>query len=385
MPPAKSVLYSLPYLILAAFYLLLALNYSASPSKNKRIICIVLFFLFFGLRGFVAWDWHSYYPLFEDLQPLYGNVKKNFEFQGDVGFTLFATIIRTFTSSYQIFIAINVFIDCIVLNVIFKRYSTNYPLSFAIYLFVCMAMQMDTLRSLKAMELFLLAIPSIQERNLKTFLIIILLSISFHASAILYLPCYWILNRYFNKKYIIIYLLFINLIYLLQVPFLAKILIGLGSLIGGRIEYLVQLYLNSDLYSASRGITPSYIERLLTSILIILYYDKIIGGRRGNIVFLNMMLIYFGVVLLGSEMTIIETRVGAMFIFAYTIIWPAILFAIKRFNNYKVIMTWFYILCLVFISLRTNNIMYKYENQLTGSSTYSERARIFDYYSNINK
>ena len=70
-----------PYIISSLFLTVLSLLeflYSNDLIKYKiRIICQLFFLFFFGFRGFVAWDWQSYYPLFvgTNMIETYGDVE----------------------------------------------------------------------------------------------------------------------------------------------------------------------------------------------------------------------------------------------------------------------------------------------------------------------
>lgn len=59
---------SLPYVVMVLFYAALAFvaHYKSDETIRLRIdgICILVFLFFFGLRGFVGYDWSSYYPEF---------------------------------------------------------------------------------------------------------------------------------------------------------------------------------------------------------------------------------------------------------------------------------------------------------------------------------
>ena len=71
MSPVYSVEYSIPYLLMSFIFLFLSYyEYRQGTNKSVRLICIVFFVLFYGLRGFVGWDWQGYYPSFELIDTL---------------------------------------------------------------------------------------------------------------------------------------------------------------------------------------------------------------------------------------------------------------------------------------------------------------------------
>ena len=60
--------HALPYIVLVILYGGLAVIYHQTEDARKRshleIACITIFLFFFGLRGFVFYDWLGYYPNF---------------------------------------------------------------------------------------------------------------------------------------------------------------------------------------------------------------------------------------------------------------------------------------------------------------------------------
>ena len=63
--------FSTPYILLLGFYGFMAWWYHASKSSKNHtwnvIACMVVTLLFWGFRGFIFYDWMSYYPLFQEI------------------------------------------------------------------------------------------------------------------------------------------------------------------------------------------------------------------------------------------------------------------------------------------------------------------------------
>lgn len=378
----SSVLYSIPYLFVLTIFLVCAV-WEYQKDNNKSIIhfvCAFTFLIFFGLRGFVGWDWSQYYPTYQALEPLWGDPASNF-LGGDVGYIAYSTLIRSITSNYHVFIFISVLIDVIILNAVLKRYSVNYALSFAVFMVVSLGMEIDTLRNVKSIMIFLLSLKYIEERKPWKYFALLSIAVLFHTSAVFFLPLYFFLCKKTSLKIFIAIFLIGNIIYLFQVPFIKPIVLGISNyIVGGRLGGMLEMYLGSELYASARGITISYLERFLTAILVMCYYNKLLKQKSSNVMFVNLFIIYITVALFMSEMNIILARVGALFVVSYWIIWPALAdcFALK--NNQRLYLASVILASYMFVAVRSMSVLYYYDNFLFGTMDYQERIDIFDEY-----
>lgn len=380
----SSALYTIPYLSVLTIFLICA--FWEYRSKNRinhiRVICITTFLLFFGLRGFVGWDWTVYYRIFNGIQPIFThNVWNNFALETDIGFIAYATIIKTIFADYHLFIFISVLIDIIILDWFVKKYSINYALSFAVFMSVSLSMEIDLLRNIKSIMVFMMALPAIENRKIVKYYLLNVIAILLHASAIVYLPLYFFLNKKFPRKIFISILVIGNIIFLLQIPIIKPILTIISEIIiGGRYGMMLSNYINSDIYASSFGLGLSYIERLLTMCMVAIYYDKILSLKPSNVLFVNLYAIYVIITLFFSDMKIIFVRGGLLFIFSYWIIWPALVNSIRLRNNKLIIKLAIPILLYLYVFQYSKSIMYRYDNILTGIDSYSQRRYVFDKY-----
>ena len=168
-----SIWYAVPYmLLLAAFYFLAYQEQRSIAAKRNRqtlhIWCGALFLFFFGLRGFVGWDWHSYYPLFESIPSLFHLSSSEFDTSEliEPGYIIYVAFVKLFTDNYHVFIFISVLIDFLLLHKIFKRYNRNVAFAFALFIGFSLTTEINLLRNIKAILIFLLALPYIRERRI---------------------------------------------------------------------------------------------------------------------------------------------------------------------------------------------------------------------------
>ena len=61
-------IFSLPYLLI--LFCFLTVNFLRCTIHRKYLISGGIFILFFGCRGFVGWDWYSYYEIYNQTSDL---------------------------------------------------------------------------------------------------------------------------------------------------------------------------------------------------------------------------------------------------------------------------------------------------------------------------
>lgn len=143
---------------------------------------------------------------------------------------------------------------------------------------------------------------------------------------------------------------------------------------------MTELYLESDLYGASRGISIGYIERFATSLLIIAYYNKLLAQKQSNVIFINMFGIFLVVVLVFNGISIIAERVGLLFLVSYWILWPALFCCFQRMSNRILFFSCICLYALLRITSITSNAIYKYENIVFQHDSQPERELIKERY-----
>ena len=101
------MIYSLPYIALVLFYAILSCVYvtvTDDMKRNIRILCVFVYVVFFGFRGFVGDDWTIYYPVFtEDIHV--GNFQEFVysleESPFEIGFTVLLIISKLIFDDYS--------------------------------------------------------------------------------------------------------------------------------------------------------------------------------------------------------------------------------------------------------------------------------------------
>lgn len=384
---------ALPYfVILFILYLIERKNHKclyATGKDNTHLLRSAYFILliFSGLRGFVYTDFASYYPFYEmigDLKDLpYVFLVKGWE----PGFIIYTYLCKLLVPNYFAWNFISTAIDLSLLYVFLKRYSPNQLLSLMIFFVMGFtALEFNVLRNAKAIFIFLISIKYIEERNLLKYSFAILLAFMFHTSAIFYWPLYFILNKRIPKK--ILWVVFVAglIILLFNIHILPESLINYMSFItedSDRFSRLSEHLSNEGESKISIGM----IERIITYLLVMKTYDNKMFQAKNRYIFSNMYVLFFIVWFYFSNMGTALQRFNYMFIPCYWILYPSwiecnrvnfpqgqMLISRKLAHNIRLFI-------IAFLFLRTmvmgdGNL--KYENVLTGASTFEQRMEYLD-------
>lgn len=384
-----SYLYSVPYLIFFFFLLLMMLKeftYLNQNRSRKSLDLIVLssLIIFFGLRGFVYTDWSLYYqfflklPTFEDWD--YWTLDDIvFDCGYEKGFILYSILIKSLFSNYFVWVFIGSVIDLVVIYKIISKNTKYHILAILVFfLFGGLTIEFNLFRNSKAIICFLLSVTYLQKRRLIPYLLWNILGCFFHISALLYLPLYFILNHRTNIKLIWVLFAIGNFIYLFQIPYLSGILQTIGNILGGRINGLVNFYMQNSHFSAGTGITIGYIERTISFVMLVLCYKR--NRNLFSQIYVNLYFLYAFVYLYCSEFMIITSRVPLLFIFSYTIIYPQIFACFTKLKAKTCFLVVFIIYAVLKLVESNDEVFSRYDNLLFGIEKYEERERIFRHF-----
>jgi len=405
---AFSYAYAIPYLAVFLVFVVLLfwefrqLNEGKEP-QYIRWAAIILFLFFFGLRGFVYTDWVIYAPLFEKLPTIgEGGLSKvlstdfSEEFLTDVsvgkaglelGFVYFTVFFKSIINNYFAFIFTNTLIDVILLNIFLKRYTKYYVLSIILFMvFGGFILEFNLLRNIKALLLFLVSLKYLQERRIVPYFLLNILGFFFHSSALIFFPLYFILNKQWPQW--LIWSIFIvgNIIFLLHIKYLEPITVTIADIMGGRMGVKARLYFASDFYSQAYGLGLGYIERVITFLVMILSQKKLKEQNAYNQIFINCFLLYFIIYFFFSEIMVAVQRLSVLFVFAYWILYPELLFSIKESVNKWILVIAILGYSTLKITQANSTISSRYDNLLFGIESFEDRStKIYNNYDALFK
>ncbi|GHV72039.1 capsule biosynthesis protein CapK [Spirochaetia bacterium] len=328
-------------------------------------------------------DWITYQTIYEVVPSLFSNFDyiEDF-FSGDrfasleIGYLIYNVICKTISPNFFFFQFISSLIDLIILYYFFKKYIPDrIVFGFLFFLvFSGVALEINLMRNVKAIMLFLISIKYIETRKLWPYMAINACGIMFHASSIVYLPLYFILNRSYSKILILSLFLAGCVIFLFSIKWIKGLIIPLAEMGNTRLSILVRIYLDSDLYSQSSGLSIGFIERNLTFIIFLIYHDKLVKNSNQNIIFLNCAFIYNFIYLFCSELYALIFRFPFLFVFSYWILYPRIYNILSR-KKQIIFLTILLFYSVTKLIVTYDTIGMSYKNVLFKHESY-EQARI---------
>ena len=370
------MIYSLPYIILALLFLIIWFFFE-KRGKNVSAFCSIIFIFFYGFRGFVAWDWMSYYTRFNLPVEFITDV-----YSSELGFAWTCIIIKSIFDNYHFFIFVLTIIDLWLLFKIFKRYAKrNIALMFFFFVVFYTPSEIDLLRNFKAILLFYFSLQYYIDRKYLKYILINLIGLSFHSSSIIYLVISFIIFRQLNRKLILLLFIIGNVLFLKQEGIFTLIFEKISSIYDiGIYQVLFDGYLNSDKFSSQYGVSFGYIERLISFVFVYKFYNLIISKDKKREPVINLFYSFIFINLYFSDLTIVVERMGNLFRFSYIILCPVIYDSINLKFLKKTYLGFIIIFSITRFHVFTNNIFYEYENILFGAKSYFERKALIEKY-----
>lgn len=202
-------------------------------------------------------------------------------FVGERGYVVINIIISFFTENRYIFILIYTAIIYILLFISLKKYAKNYPIALIFFMGLWFFFTFTYLRQVLGAAVVWLSIRYIIKRDLKYFILVLLIAWSIHKSAIIFFPVYFIPIKKYSQKYIISFMVAMIILGLSPIPNSLFNAYGDASIVEMRRDY-----------NASGGFRIAYFLEVGFFLYMILHYYKTIPNRAQNIVMLNLALLF---------------------------------------------------------------------------------------------
>ncbi|MDR2283078.1 MAG: EpsG family protein [Sphingobacterium sp.] len=377
-----SLEYGVPYVVVLLILFLCSILEQKkikgfNDHKKLKDFSFLLVLIFLGLRGFVASDWISYYQFFSDVPPILDNINSYLKIAGfEIGFVVLSSLIKTVYDNYFFYQFVNVLIDLLLLRILLNRYCRSYfVFGLAVYFAFCSEIEINMLRNVKAIMLFLISIQYIKQRNGLKFYAINILGLMFHYSAIFYFPLYFFIHKDLKKLYFVITVIGL-LVYFSQIKYIGAITEVIGNALGGAFKAKNDVYLTSE----ESGITLGVLYTIIPLFLTFKYYDRIVSYSSNNLIFVNLLFFYCFSTLFFSEILVFRGRFSALFAFSLSVILPLFYLIQKSDIHRKIFVNILLIIMVSKIALTNTPILNRYDNLIFGVSSYSERMIIIDAY-----
>ncbi|MBE6264393.1 MAG: EpsG family protein [Prevotella sp.] len=374
------MIYTIPYILLISFFFFLGIFYETTENRKTRqniaIATILVFFVFFGFRGFILSDWTSYYSYFYDCDISYiTNYKIGSAKYWEPAYTALNILCRAIFPDWQFLVFTCSLINTTLLLLFFRKRINNIPLALMLFVsFEGLGIMTNLMRNSIAILLFMNSLRFIKERKPIPYYAICLIAFGFHSSSILYFPLYFFFHRKLNKWVYLGVFIVCNIVFITKISIFLSIakLIGIDQIFASRVEAY------TEFYSKSTVISIGYLERLLTGGLIFCYYEKLHSIRKENTIFINAMVAYFILFFFFSEFEVLSKRMATLFSFGYWIIWYDLIHCFSIDNNRRLFKGFIYIYCVLKMVGMCHYADYDYDNVLFGAKSYQERLYLYN-------
>ena len=342
--------------------------------KRKHLLygSYTILLLFFGLRGYVYTDFTNYKPFF-DLIDGFNSLADVILFKGwEPGFVVYAALCKMLIPNYFAWNFISTIIDLFLLYKILERYSTNHLLSLMVFFVIgSAALEFNVLRNAKAIFIFLYALRYIEERRMWHYFAAIFIACLFHMSSVLFFPIYFILDKKWSKWVLITLCVVGAMIMILQFGFISNIVSRIPFADESRLQHLASYLDDASSYKSIFG----NVERIITMLIVIFFYDKLAKMNKGKYLFINMYVLLYISFSFCSESAVMVQRFQYMFIASFWILYPILIQYSKKKKN-----LWVYAFVVALLLMKLVIIAgdpnLEYENVITGVSDFDSKANI---------
>lgn len=337
----------LPYLIVLFFVMLIALFESKYLLRKAIIIPLLLLVILSSLRSNTIGTDSRTYTLAYDFR--YNPYNYGFDPNVEYGYQLLDSIILNFSYSYfwLFFVSSIIVIFCFLSTI--KKISINYLYSIYIYIsFGFYTFFFNGLRQGIAMAICFLGLPYLVEKRIVFYFLVVFIASTFHISALIMLPIYFLVNTKFRIEYKILGCFIISIL-------ASQIL----------ISYLAQGNIRYEHYTQEAEKSGGYITLLFYTLIgCFIYFSgkKIrnddINFNKFEQIFLCGLALVIPVAFLGTDPSGPQR---IMYYFVNTVIF-LIPYVLRRFNSiyFNLIFLILSIVYFILITVRFSNL-YPYQ------------------------
>ena len=288
------------YLYFIVFFLVVfAVHFSdAYPHRSKQILFLLFMMLalFVGMSDMLGgYDRYIYASLFDNIADItraggsYKDASIFTLYSSEIGYIGCNILISFITSNRYVFILLYTLIIYYLFYLSIKDYCINYTFGMILFMGLMFFFTFTYLRQMVGVGFAWFAIRYVYKKDLYKFIICVLVAASFHNSAIILFPLYFLPIKRFSQRSIII---------------IMSICLVLG--LSGGPSALFRLYGNvtdmqyrTDSYAEQEtGFRYEYIIEALVFLYFILKNYSLIPTTKKNIVLLNVSLGFCAILLL---------------------------------------------------------------------------------------
>lgn len=282
------------------FFLILYINVLATGEGYNKVrnltYSFILLAVFVGVSDMLGgYDRYIYGELFDNIADItrskasYADAYILSLYPKEIGYIYYNIILSYITANRYIFILLVTFTIYILYYFSIKSYCVNYPFAVMLFLGLMFFFTFTYLRQMLGVGIGWLSLQYIYKRKLYKFLGCVLVAASFHNSAIVLLPLYFIPMKRFKRKHIIWFMIFCLLLGLSGGP----------SALFRVYGEVADMHNRSDIYMEREiGFRYEYIIEAFVFLYIVLKNYTQIPTTKKDTVMLNALLGFCAILLL---------------------------------------------------------------------------------------
>lgn len=342
----------LPYFIPPFIALLGAIIYNRLTLDSRRIMYVIttITAIFFYCCVYMnGADWPGYELVFNEIT--WKNIdlissKSHFE----IGFCFLMLCFKTIGFSFFPFLIISKSFSLIVISNFLKKYaqkngeneSTNvFLLLLVFYLGNCMYLYVETIiRFSIALAIVVIAYKFLLKRRLFSYLLLISLAMTFHKSAIIMFPLYFLRKTYFSSK--IWVFIFISIIVLLSPEILLNAVYSLNAYIPPLYFIYLKGYLEYAFIRGTNILSVGNLVYMFFLCICLFYRRKFVSSFKDGEQLYLYLLIYFII----YYVTVYAGSIGRLSLYLRPVFIVVFISILSLIKFYKKLFICFFILFL---------------------------------------
>lgn len=277
------------------FVIAVTIYYSSAGSGiqtiQQKIALVAMLFslaIFVGISDMLGgYDRYIYGELFDYTADMVSDGIYNFaltpvaaEYTKEYGFQMYNVLLGAITDNRYIFIFITTCIIYVLLYQSIKDYCINYPFAIILFLGLWFFFSFTYLRQVMGATIAWLSVRYIIKRDLKRFLLVWFIAWSFHNSALVLLPMYFLPVRKFDRQKVIIVMI---------LAFILGMSGGPSALFSAYGEVDSE---RAGSVSNETGFRIAYFIEAVFFLFVILKRYNEIPLKNANVVLMNMALVF---------------------------------------------------------------------------------------------
>lgn len=363
---------------------------------------IAIIFLFFWLIAGLSYetgvDWLAYKFMYTNCYSLndafkFGSFYSTPGIVLEPGYSFLCSLAKTFHFNFWFFkFTISLFTSIFFFKAL-VRYTTNYYLVLLLYFgFIYLTLNMSGIRQALSLSIFFYSLKYIINKDLKSYILLILLASTIHISSIILLLFYFVLNKKLSSISIYICITVGIFFQVLKISLIRSLFIALANFFNNPFIVKFLLYSSKETVK-SNSLSISFLITIIVFILIVLKRKKIGELNSHSNIFINLYFFYVCLYSFLWDINDVKVRLGWYFAIGLIILIPElVMIYTKTINRIALFLLAtsmaFYASNFIFLE-RKNGITYNpYQSYLTHElfdiQSTGER-RLYEFSKNIEK